>query len=276
MSRTYTTTFAALVAAGFFTVAPIASADTSTSGNGSLGGGNQAVADADVPVNLCGNAVALLGNSGAQCSGSGAAVVEGKGRNEGSSTSTSGNGSLLGGNQLDADADVPVNACGNAVSVLGNSGADCDDSGAAVGEGTGSGRGDGHGDGHGDGDGPDGYPGGDDDEPGREPDGGPGDDGPGTDGPEGPGGGEPEHHGNEEEGEGTPDDHGATSPDTPSGGDTAPAGPGSEAEVSSAGDAALPATGTGLIPFVAAAVGAVAVGAGALLLGRRRGARSRR
>ncbi|MFC4563869.1 chaplin family protein [Nocardiopsis mangrovi] len=50
--------------------------DVSTSGNGSLLGGNQLVADLDIPINLCGNAIAVLGNAGASCDHSGAAVIE--------------------------------------------------------------------------------------------------------------------------------------------------------------------------------------------------------
>ncbi|MBE2997844.1 chaplin [Nocardiopsis sp. HNM0947] len=45
---------------------------------------------------------------------------------------TSGNGSVLSGNQLVADLDVPINVCGNSVAVLGVSGANCTDSGASV------------------------------------------------------------------------------------------------------------------------------------------------
>lgn len=45
---------------------------------------------------------------------------------------TSGNGSILGGNQLVADIDAPINVCGNAISVLGVAGANCVDSGATV------------------------------------------------------------------------------------------------------------------------------------------------
>ncbi|WP_047868691.1 chaplin [Nocardiopsis sp. RV163] len=69
---------AALVAAGFFTAAGagVAYADTTTSGNGSILGGNQIVADLDVPINACGNAIAVLGVAGAQCTGSGAAVQD--------------------------------------------------------------------------------------------------------------------------------------------------------------------------------------------------------
>ncbi|WP_444962299.1 chaplin family protein [Nocardiopsis sp. M1B1] len=69
---------AALVAAGFFTAAGagVAYADTTTSGNGSILGGNQIVADLDVPINACGNAIAVLGVAGAQCTGGGAAVQD--------------------------------------------------------------------------------------------------------------------------------------------------------------------------------------------------------
>ncbi|GAB3493154.1 chaplin family protein [Nocardiopsis coralliicola] len=45
---------------------------------------------------------------------------------------TSGNGSILGGNQLDTTVQVPVNACGNSIAILGLSGASCDNSGAVA------------------------------------------------------------------------------------------------------------------------------------------------
>lgn len=45
---------------------------------------------------------------------------------------TSGNGSILGGNQLGLDLNVPINVCGNAIAVIGNAGAYCEDSGAFV------------------------------------------------------------------------------------------------------------------------------------------------
>uniref|UniRef100_UPI001300BE87 chaplin n=1 Tax=Nocardiopsis sp. TNDT3 TaxID=2249354 RepID=UPI001300BE87 len=71
---------AALVAAGFFTAAGagVAYADTTatTSGNGSILGGNQIVADLDAPVNVCGNSIAVLGLAGAQCTDSGAVVED--------------------------------------------------------------------------------------------------------------------------------------------------------------------------------------------------------
>ncbi|MGW8530427.1 MULTISPECIES: chaplin family protein [Nocardiopsidaceae] len=74
---------AALVTAGFIAATAAATAgtayaDTVTSGNGSIGGGNQLNADLDVPLNVCGNAIAILGLAGAQCTDSGAAVIEDK------------------------------------------------------------------------------------------------------------------------------------------------------------------------------------------------------
>ncbi|TDQ55217.1 chaplin family protein [Actinorugispora endophytica] len=45
---------------------------------------------------------------------------------------TSGNGSILSGNQVDVDANVPANVCGNAIAIIGIAGADCYKSGAFV------------------------------------------------------------------------------------------------------------------------------------------------
>ena len=77
MTQTTHIRFAALVAAGFFAATHgIAYADTTTSGNGSIGGGNQIELDVDAPVNACGNAVAVLGVAGADCTDSDAKVTE--------------------------------------------------------------------------------------------------------------------------------------------------------------------------------------------------------
>lgn len=71
MPRSAKTTVAALAAAGFFTVAPVTAltplAFADTSGNGSVGSGNQIDVDVEAPVNVCGNAVAVLGLAGASC-----------------------------------------------------------------------------------------------------------------------------------------------------------------------------------------------------------------
>uniref|UniRef100_UPI00059436BB hypothetical protein n=1 Tax=Nocardiopsis chromatogenes TaxID=280239 RepID=UPI00059436BB len=86
--------------------------DIVTSGNGSVVGGNQLVGDADVPVNVSGNAVAgVLSSAAATSEDTGAFVWDEDHRG----IVTSGNGSVLGGNQGVVDADVPVNVSGNAV-----------------------------------------------------------------------------------------------------------------------------------------------------------------
>ncbi|GHE40232.1 hypothetical protein GCM10017673_48270 [Streptosporangium violaceochromogenes] len=96
-----------------------------TSGRGSVLGGNQVVAPVTAPVNVCGNAVALFGGAFAGCKG-GASVVNGGGPGSGAGgNTTSGRGSVLGGNQVVAPVTAPVNVCGNAVAVLGDAAAGC-------------------------------------------------------------------------------------------------------------------------------------------------------
>ncbi|WP_067608122.1 hypothetical protein [Nocardiopsis listeri] len=108
-----------LMAAGFVALGSgvaLADSDAATSGNGSLLGGNQAVVNGDVPVNVTGNAIgAVAGVAGASSTGSDAKVID----HQHNEVHTSGNGSLLGGNQLVVDGDVPVNVTGNAISAVG-------------------------------------------------------------------------------------------------------------------------------------------------------------
>ncbi|MFG3441538.1 chaplin family protein [Nonomuraea sp. NPDC047897] len=99
-----------------------------TSGRHSILGGNQVVAPITAPItapiNACGNAVAALGLARARCEG-GASVDNGRrGAGAGGNT-TSGRGSILGGNQVVAPITAPINVCGNAVAVLGDAAAGC-------------------------------------------------------------------------------------------------------------------------------------------------------
>ncbi|MEV0999720.1 chaplin family protein [Nonomuraea sp. NPDC050202] len=94
-----------------------------TSGNGSVGGGNQVNAPISVPVNACGNAVSLIGKSDAGCKGG--ATVRTQGRGGAGGNRTSGNGSVLGGNQITAPISAPINACGNALAIFGDATAGC-------------------------------------------------------------------------------------------------------------------------------------------------------
>jgi LPXTG-motif cell wall-anchored protein len=108
-----------------------------TSGNGSILGGNQVNAPINVPINVCGNAVALLGISAAGCQG-GASVSGHSGNSD--RWSTSGDGSIAGGNQVNAPINVPVNVCGNSVAGGGIAGAGCK-GGASVNHGDGDSHG---------------------------------------------------------------------------------------------------------------------------------------
>ncbi|GAA2216326.1 hypothetical protein GCM10009850_117950 [Nonomuraea monospora] len=108
-----------------------------TSGNGSVGGGNQVNAPISVPVNACGNAVSLVGKSDAGCKGG--ATVRTQGRGGAGGNQTSGNGSVLGGNQISAPISAPINACGNALAIFGDATAGC--TGGAVVNNTGRGVG---------------------------------------------------------------------------------------------------------------------------------------
>jgi hypothetical protein len=95
-----------------------------TSGNLSILGGNQVYAPISVPVNVCGNAISLIaGITQAGCKGG--ASVERKG-DDGPDMKTSGNLSILGGNQVYAPISAPVNVCGNAIgAILGIAQAGC-------------------------------------------------------------------------------------------------------------------------------------------------------
>ncbi len=99
-----------------------------TSGDNSILGGNQVNAPISVPVNVCGNALALLGTALAGCQG-GASVSGGSGHG---TWVTSGDNSIGGGNQVNAPVSVPVNVCGNSAAVLGTALSGCK-GGASVG-----------------------------------------------------------------------------------------------------------------------------------------------
>ncbi|RKS79837.1 small secreted domain DUF320 [Actinomadura pelletieri DSM 43383] len=112
--------------------------DMKTSGNFSIGGGNQVRVPISIPVNVCGNAIAIAGISKAKCKG-GASVSSHRRAGHGGERSayrvasgggggdmkTSGMFSILGGNQIHSPISVPVNVCGNAVAVLGIAAAKC-------------------------------------------------------------------------------------------------------------------------------------------------------
>lgn len=103
----------------------------SSTNNTGIGNGIQAQANAQIPVNFCGNAIGLLGSATASCSGGGANANFGGGSGGGSvSMTTSGNTGLLNGIQAQALLQAPLNVCGNAIGILGTASATCTGSGA--------------------------------------------------------------------------------------------------------------------------------------------------
>lgn len=122
-------TAGALLASG---TAAQADTDMTTSNNIGLGNGAQVKLPVQVPLNVCGNAVAVVGSSGAHCMGGAAAInpewgfdhFQSAGPTE--SLSTSDNIGLLNGLQVYAPIQAPVNVCGNAVSVIGAAVAGCE------------------------------------------------------------------------------------------------------------------------------------------------------
>lgn len=67
-----------LAAFGIALAASPAHADVHTSGAGGVLAGNQVIVPIAIPVNVCGNAVAVLGHAGAGCKGGAAVVRPGK------------------------------------------------------------------------------------------------------------------------------------------------------------------------------------------------------
>jgi len=115
--------FAGTTSGGAAVMAGSAGGGWHTSGNHSILGGNQIKIPIEIPVNVCGNALALLGDAFAGCKGG--AHVGGHHYHGGQSWHTSGNHSILGGNQVKVPVKVPVNVCGNAAAVLGDAFAGC-------------------------------------------------------------------------------------------------------------------------------------------------------
>jgi hypothetical protein len=96
-----------------------------TSGNFGIANGTQAYLPISVPVNVVGNSAAVLGLANASGAGvnhvESAKVEHGKGGKggRGGDQNSSGNFGVLNGTQVYAPVDVPINLCGNALSILG-------------------------------------------------------------------------------------------------------------------------------------------------------------
>ncbi|GAA1456637.1 chaplin [Nocardiopsis exhalans] len=99
---------------------------TMSDGSGGVASGNQIVVPVDAAIDICGNSVAVLGASSAQCTTI-INIIQASPDNQGNQgdTSTDGSGGVASGNQVVVPVDAAVQICGNAVSVLGIAEASC-------------------------------------------------------------------------------------------------------------------------------------------------------
>jgi hypothetical protein len=98
-------------------------ADGSAVGSPGVASGNSVQAPVDAPVNLCGNTVNVVGVLNPAFGNNCANVGDGNGDKGGSGARAEGHASgspgLASGNSVQAPIEVPVNACGNSLSVVG-------------------------------------------------------------------------------------------------------------------------------------------------------------
>jgi ChpA-C len=87
-----------------------------SSDNNGIGNGTQLYAPVDIPVNVCGNSLALLGSATAQAM----CTNGGTGGTEGVTQSSSDNNGIGNGTQVYAPVALPVNLAGNSLAVLGS------------------------------------------------------------------------------------------------------------------------------------------------------------
>ena len=106
-----------LVTGGFMALGiGAANADTGTSGEDGIASGTQGILGIELPIQLGGNAISVLGDA----SSDGASSSAPSSPAAAPSGSTDGGGSVAGGSQVLADLGVPIQLGGNAISVLGD------------------------------------------------------------------------------------------------------------------------------------------------------------
>jgi ChpA-C len=89
-----------------------------TSGESGIGSGNQTAVDLQVPVNVSGNQVTVIGQDNEADSTGGSATATPAAGSSGAPT-TSGQDAILSGNQTGVGLQVPINISGNQVTVIG-------------------------------------------------------------------------------------------------------------------------------------------------------------
>ena len=122
MRNTLRYSFATALTAGLV-LAPFSAAfaNPETDGSGGVGSGNQVVVPADVEADLCGNSLAILGISQAKCTEVSEVLYESSEKG----ATTDGSGGVASGNQIILPVDAAIDACGNSLSILGLSKAEC-------------------------------------------------------------------------------------------------------------------------------------------------------
>ena len=119
-----------MAAGGLLATQAAAQADVVTTGNYGALNGTQVVVPIQIPIDVCGNSVALIGGAQAACGG-GAIAVNESSRTEADIISA-GNYGLLNGTQVYAPIQAPINVCGNAIALIGGAQAACDGGAVAV------------------------------------------------------------------------------------------------------------------------------------------------
>ncbi len=119
-----------MAAGGLLATQAAAQADVVTTGNYGALNGTQVVVPIQIPIDVCGNSVALIGGAQAACGG-GAIAVNESSRTEADIVSA-GNYGLLNGTQVYAPIQAPINVCGNAIALIGGAQAACDGGAVAV------------------------------------------------------------------------------------------------------------------------------------------------
>ncbi len=106
-----------LVTGGFMALGVgVANADTGTTGEDGIASGTQGILGIELPIQLGGNAISVLGDASTEGSSSSAPAAPASAP----AGSTDGTDSVAGGSQVLADLGVPVTLGGNAISVLGD------------------------------------------------------------------------------------------------------------------------------------------------------------
>src|SRR4029079_1329908 len=95
--------------------------------------GNQLKSTIQAPIDICGNSIAVLGFADASCRG-GAGARAGESASTESDWTTGYNAGVLNGNQASSTIQVPIDLCGNAISVFGFASASCGGGSWAVSE----------------------------------------------------------------------------------------------------------------------------------------------